>query len=115
MINQRCRLDNRGGITIGASVSISPEVHLNTADHDLKDPGFRGRERPIDIVDHVFIGSRAVVLGGVRVGKGAAIAAGSVVTRSIEPYTIVAGVPAKPIGHRPNNLRYQLDYGRWLF
>ena len=51
--------------------------------------------------------SIAIVLQGVKIGKGAVIAAGSVVTKDIEPYSIVAGVPAKVIGKRNPDLDYK--------
>jgi acetyltransferase-like isoleucine patch superfamily enzyme len=115
VINQKCRLDNRGGITIGDSVSISAEVCILTADHDLQSPDFAGREKPVEIGGHVFIGTRATILPGVRIGRGAAVATGAVVTKDIEPFTIVAGVPAKPIGRRPENLDYDAAYPRLFF
>jgi maltose O-acetyltransferase len=115
VINQNCRLDNRGGITIGANVSISPEVHILTADHDLASPNFKGRELPVSIEDFVFVGSRAIILPGVTLGRGCAIAAGSVVTKNVDPGAIVAGVPAKAIGRRAENLRYDTTYRRHFF
>lgn len=62
---------------------------------------------PIFIDDYVWIGVGAIVLQGVKIGKGAVIAAGSVVTKDIEPYSIVAGVPAKVIGKRNPDLDYK--------
>jgi acetyltransferase-like isoleucine patch superfamily enzyme len=63
----------------------------------------------------VFIGPRAIILPGVRVGKGAAIAAGAVVTKDVEPMSIVAGVPAKAIGTRGlKELNYTLGRARWF-
>jgi len=112
VINQRCRLDARGGLVIGANVSVSPEVHLLTGDHDIRSAEFTGRLRPIVIGDFVFIGSRATVLPGVTVGKGAAIAAGSVVTKDVAAFTVVGGVPAVVIGERPRNLAYTLSGNR---
>jgi maltose O-acetyltransferase len=50
-----------------------------------------------------------MILPGVTIGEGAAVAAGAVVTKDVEAYTIVAGVPAKPIGSRPRNLTYQFS------
>ncbi|MCX6971997.1 MAG: acyltransferase [Verrucomicrobia bacterium] len=115
IINQNCWMDNRGGIRIGANVSISPFVHIITADHDLSSPEFVGCERPVCIGDRVFIGSRATILPGVTLGEGCGVGAGSVVTKNVEPGTIVAGVPARPVGHRPLNLRYELSYRRRFF
>lgn len=115
VVNQNCRLDNRGGIEIGDSVSISPEVHILTADHDMRSPSFAGRERPVRIGDHVFVGSRAIILPGVTLGRGCAVAAGSIVTKDVEPFTIVAGNPARPIGRRPENLDYRCSYERHFF
>ncbi len=112
VINQNCRLDNRGGITIGDNVSISAEVCILTADHDLQSYDFVGRTRPVSIEDYVFIGTRAMILPGVTLGKGCAVAAGAVVTKSVPPFTIVAGVPAKSIGKRPTDLQYCLNYRR---
>ncbi len=54
---------------------------------------------------------RTVLLPGVRIGKGAVVAAGAVVTKNVEPYAIVAGIPAKKIGERSHDLRYQLKSG----
>jgi len=48
----------------------------------------------------VWIGSRATILPGVRIGKGAVVGAGAVVTKAVEPYSIVGGTPARQIGHR---------------
>jgi maltose O-acetyltransferase len=112
VINQNCRLDNRGGITIGDNVSISAEVCILTADHDLQSSDFEGRTRPVIIEDYVFIGTRAMILPGVILGKGCAVAAGAVVTKNVPPFTIVAGVPAKSIGKRTTNLQYRLNYRR---
>lgn len=115
IINQNCWIDNRGGVRIGANVSISPHVHILTADHDLSSPEFDGSERPVCIEDRVFIGSRALILPGVTLGEGCGVGAGSVVTKDVEPGTIVAGVPARAIGRRPQNLRYELSYRRRFF
>jgi acetyltransferase-like isoleucine patch superfamily enzyme len=115
IINQNCRLDNRGGIEIGANVSISPDVHILTADHDLSSPDFAGRELPVRIGDRAFIGSRAIILPGVTLGEGCGVGAGSVVTKDVAPGAIVAGAPARVIGHRPDNLRYDSMYRRSFF
>lgn len=112
VINQRCRLDNRGGLIIGDNVSISPEVHLITAEHDIQDvKNFCGVNEPIQIGDWAFIGSRAIILPGVNLGKRCVVAAGAVVTKDVPDNAIVAGVPAKPIGTR-EKVEYQLNYRR---
>ena len=115
IINQNCRLDNRGGIEIGANVSVSPDVHILTADHDLSSPDFKGRELPVHIGDRSFIGSRAIILPGVTLSEGCGVGAGSVVTKDVERGAIVAGVPARVIGRRPDNLRYDTTYLRHFF
>ncbi len=115
VINQRCRLDNRGGIEIGANVSISPEVHIISADHDIQDPIFIGRTAKVVIEDYVFIGSRATILPGIIIGKGAVVAACACVTKDVPPYTVVGGVPAQILKTRNPNLDYQTHYGRHFF
>jgi acetyltransferase-like isoleucine patch superfamily enzyme len=109
-INRNCTLDVRSGLAIGNNVSISPEVMILAGSHDVNDPEFRQVPGPIVIEDHVWIGSRAMILPNVTVGRGAVIAAGSIVTKDVEPLTIVAGVPAKPVGMRdPRATVYELD------
>lgn len=112
VINSRCRLDNRGGITIGNNVSISQEVVILTADHNMDCPLFEGRTEAVIISDYVWIGTRATILPGVSIGKGAVIAAGAVVTKDVASYAVVAGVPAKEIGTRNPDLQYTLKYRR---
>ena len=115
-INRKCMLDIRGGLTIGEQVSISPEVAILTAAHNVVDPGFRVELGPVVIEDHVWIGSRAMILGGVTLGRGSVVAAGAVVTKDVPPLTIVAGVPARPIGMRPHEAaHYTLDPRSPLF
>lgn len=114
VINENCRLDNRGGITIGDCVSISAETVILTADHDVQSSDFAGRTRPVTIGNYVFVGTRATILPGVRIGEGAVVGASSLVTRNVGEFEIVAGVPARPIGRRTRDLAYTIDYGRWL-
>jgi maltose O-acetyltransferase len=75
-------------------------------------PDFAGRTAPVVIEDFAWLGSRAMVLPGVTVGKGAVVAAGAVVTRDVPPYAIVGGVPARVIGERERGLDYAFDYFR---
>lgn len=105
VINQQCSLDGRGGLTIGDYVNISPGVWIFTDSHDMHDPQFREILAPVTIGDYVWIGSRALILPGVTLGEGAVVAAGAVVTNNVEPYTLVAGIPARPTGSRSRNLK----------
>ncbi len=114
VINRRCTLDVRGGLSIGSNVSISPEVMLLTSTHLVNDPIFAVSDRPIVIADHVWVGSRATILPGVTIGRGAVVAAGAVVTRDVAPYTIVGGVPARAVGTRERDLRYALEFRPWF-
>lgn len=109
-INRSCHLDARGTIIIGNNVSISPDVCLITADHDINSQDFCYRRKAIFIDDYVFIGTRAIILPGIRIGKGAVICAGAVVSKDVTDFTIVAGVPAKKIGERIQNLDYNCSW-----
>ncbi len=85
-------------VTIGNHVGLSPEVALITHGYWLSP--LRGnpfREEPIVIDDNVIIGWRSIVLAGVHIGQNSVVGAGAVVTRDVEPFTVVSGVPAKPI------------------
>jgi acetyltransferase-like isoleucine patch superfamily enzyme len=102
-------LDGREGITIGRCVNFSSEVSLWTLQHDPQSPDFATKGGPITIEDHAWISYRATVLPGVTIGEGAVVAAGAVVTKDVPPHTIVGGIPAKVIGERTSDLRYELS------
>jgi len=109
-INRGCCLDARGRLDIGQDVSISREVTILTASHAVNAPDFRVELRPVVIEDNVWIGTRAVVLPGVTLGRGSVVAAGSVVTRDVPALSMVAGVPARTVGMRdPAAAEYLLD------
>jgi acetyltransferase-like isoleucine patch superfamily enzyme len=61
------------------------------------------------IEDYVWIGSRVIILPGVRIGKGAVCASGAVVTKNVEAFTVVGVIPAKPIAKRNSKLLYTLS------
>jgi len=76
-------------ITIGDFVTISSRVIIST--HDF----WRGVAAPVNIADTAFVGIGAIILPGVSIGRGAVVAAGAVVTKSVDARTIVAGSPAR--------------------
>jgi maltose O-acetyltransferase len=112
VVNQKCRLDNRGRLVIGDNVAISSEVCILTADHDAKRADFAARLGQVTIGDYAFLGTRAMVLAGVSIGKGAIVAAGAIVTRDVPELAIVAGCPAKQIGTRNASFEYVGGYYR---
>ena len=95
-INVGCKFQDQGGIIIGDNALIGHNVVLATVNHN-EDVKKRGNliPAPIKIGNDVWIGSNATILPGVTVGDGAIVAAGAVVTKNVEPKTIVSGVPAK--------------------
>lgn len=110
VINNHVLLDGRGGLTISDNVDIAREVNIWTMDHDPNSPNHSSRTSPVVIEDHVWIASRATILPGVHIGRGAVIASNSVVTKDVPAMAIVAGVPAKKIGERDNPLTYVLNH-----
>lgn len=110
-IGDRCILDGRAGLTIGNSVNFSTGVWIWTRQHQVNDSDFAEESAPVMIEDFAWLSCRTVVLPGVRVGQGAIVAAGAVVTKDVEPYAIVAGIPARKIGERSRDLRYRLKPG----
>jgi acetyltransferase-like isoleucine patch superfamily enzyme len=103
-------LDARGGLTLGANVNVTGGTRFMSAKHDVQDPDFVAHFAPIVVDDRAWIALGATVLGGVRIGEGAVVAANATVTTDVAPFTIVAGTPAVPIGTRTRELRYDLDY-----
>ena len=113
-INKRVVLDGRGGITIGDNVDIAQDVNIWTEQHNYNSPDFKAELAPVVIKDYVWIASRATILPGIELGEGCVVACGSVVTKNVPPYTLVAGVPAKVIGQRNKNLKYKLGSRVWF-
>ncbi len=109
-IGQRCYIDARGGIRMDASANVSREAALLTATHMPDDPDFKADIAPIHLERGSWIGVRALLMPGVRVGEGAVVGAGAVVTSDVAPYDIVAGVPARTLRKRPETVRFE---GYW--
>ena len=94
-----------GGVRIGNNVLIGQSVHIHAENHNFADATRRINEQGVTyqevvIEDDVWIGSRAMILAGVTIGRGAVIGGGAVVTTSIPPYSIAVGVPARVVGQR---------------
>jgi acetyltransferase-like isoleucine patch superfamily enzyme len=101
-------LDARAGLTIGENVNLSSNVAIWTGQHDYQSPDFGYEEAPVRIGDYTWLCFRATILPGVTVGEGAVVAACAVVTRDVPPFSVVAGNPARVIGTRSRDLRYDL-------
>lgn len=97
-INSGCRFQDQGGIVIGDGCLIGHNVVLATINHALEPQMNRKNHyAPVHIGNNVWIGSNVTVLPGVTIGDWAVIAAGAVVTKDVEAYTVVGGIPAKLI------------------
>ncbi len=105
-INKYVSLDGRGKLIVGKNVSISAYVKILTSAHCPDSPEFEYYENSVIIEDYVWIGTNALILPGIKIKEGAIVAAGSVVTKDVEAYTIVGGNPAKFIRSRSKNLTY---------
>lgn len=115
VINFGCLFDGRHyKIQTGSDVSIGPEAAILTLGHDPQSPEFANKGGDVIIGDHVWIAYRAIILPGITIGEGAVVGAGSVVTKDVEPYMIVAGNPAQVIKKRTADLSYALNYAPWL-
>ncbi|HTK03893.1 MAG TPA: acyltransferase [Alphaproteobacteria bacterium] len=113
IIGDHIFLDGREKLTIGNHVDIASQVLIYNSEHDLEKEDFSARVEKVEIGDYVFIGPRVIILPGVKIGKGAIVAAGAVVTKDVEDFMIVGGIPAKVIGERKNkNPNYKLGRAR---
>lgn len=107
LLNVNCDLSARSEspITIGNDVQIAAYVVIMTWAHEYENVDILIREQPIKfgpvtIEDDVWIATHSVIMPGVTIGRGAVVAANSVVARDVEPYHVVAGVPARPFATR---------------
>lgn len=104
-LNARVSMDGgAAGITVGAGARIATGVTIYAFDHGMAAASpiaeQKTTSRGVHIDDDVWIGAGAGVTDGVRIGRGAVVGMGAVVTRDVEPYTVVGGSPARPIGTR---------------
>lgn len=113
IIGDNAFLDGRDKLTIGDHVDIASEVMVYNSEHDINSEDFHANSAPVEIGDYVFIGPRAIILPGVKIERGAVVAAGAVVTKDVLENMIVGGVPAQVIGERKvRNLHYRLGRAR---
>lgn len=113
IVGQNVFLDGRDRLAIGDHVDIASDVMIYNSEHDINSETFEAINGPVEIGDYVFIGPRAIILPGVKIGRGAVIAAGAVVTKDVNEGAIMGGVPAKEIGLRNlTNYKYRLGRSR---
>lgn len=91
---------NLGPVYIKDGVTVSQYSYICNGTHDLTDTRLPLMIGEIEIGKNVFIGAKALILPGINIGEGAVVGAGAVVTKNVEPYTIVGGNPAKFIKKR---------------
>jgi acetyltransferase-like isoleucine patch superfamily enzyme len=97
-LNYGSSISSHRGVRIGKNCLIGNYALIMDSDyHSLTDRSLPGDAAPIEIDDDAWIATRAIVLKGVRIGAGAVVAAGAVVTEDVPPRTLVAGVPAKVV------------------
>lgn len=113
IIGDNIFLDGRDKLIIGSYVDIASQVLIYNSEHDINSEDFHPISQPVEIGDYVFIGPRAIILPGVKIGKGAVVAAGAVVTKDVLDFMVVGGVPAQVIGERKiKNPHYKLGRAR---
>lgn len=87
-------------LSIGESVVINDGVKILTGSHDINSSDYSHVFEPVEIEDFVWVATDAIILQGVTLGRGCVVAAGAVVAKSVAPYDVVAGNPARVKGHR---------------
>jgi acetyltransferase-like isoleucine patch superfamily enzyme len=104
-VHPMCYIDAFGKINIGNDVSIAHGVTIMSSTHQYKDLKIPIKDQPVDLLtteinDNVWVGSKVTILAGVKVNSGSVLAAGAVITKTVEKDTLVGGVPAKKIKDR---------------
>jgi putative colanic acid biosynthesis acetyltransferase WcaF len=104
-VGDRANLYALGEIELGSNCVVAQEAYLCTGTHDFNDPHLALVTAKITVGSDVFVGARAFVLAGVQIGDGAIVGACSLVTHNVEPWSVVAGSPARflRLRTRPNS------------
>lgn len=111
-ISANCILDGRGKIDIGNDVVLGSGVHIWTEEHSINDPYFRVLKeniQPVIIKGHAWVCSDTTILPGITIKEGAVLASRACAVKDCEAYKIYGGIPAKIIGERNRDLRYELS------
>lgn len=114
-IGERCRFSIANSLEIGEKVLLSPNVYITDCDHDYRDinrpiidQGIVQNGQRVSIGDGSYIGINSVIVGNVKIGKHCVIGANLVVTKDVQDYCVVAGIPAKVLR------RYDSEPQQWL-
>ena len=99
-LGERANAYSLGKIEISEGATVAQEAYLCTGSHDFSDPALQLFVNKITVEPHAFIGVRAIIMPGVKIGKNAVVGAMSVVTKDVSPDQVVAGNPACKIGER---------------
>lgn len=108
-------LDGRRGIQIENRVCLAQNVKIFTLQHDVNDAHFAACGGEVKLEKYSWISSGTTVLPGITVGKGAVLASGAIATKNLEPYGVYAGIPAKKISERNQDLDYEVCHNYWHF
>lgn len=115
IIGEGSVLDGREKLSVGNHVDVASEVMIYNCEHNIHDRDFSANSAKVIIQDYVFIGPRAIILPGVTLRKGAVVGAGAVVTKDVEEFAVVGGIPAVRIGERKQkDLHYKLGRAAWF-
>lgn len=111
IIGDKSILDGRYGINIGENVNLSTGVWIWTNQHNVNDINFsdKGEGGKVIIENRAWISARTIILPKVRINEGCVVAAGAVVTKDCDEFSIYGGIPAKKIGKRNKDLSYEFD------
>lgn len=113
-IHRRCKFFHIGKIKMGNNTAISHNTKIYTLGHNIESSAFETKGAPVNIGNDCFIFSNVMIMPGVNIGNGAVVLPGSIVTKDVEPFTVVGGVPAKYIKDRVKEVNYTIDYNYWF-